>query len=181
MSLGVKPGWFYDNSPPVIHAQQFVHHNSPLTNKWRKNVPTYTAGFLSSKTSARTKTTFAESDIEVISKLGSGNFGDVFKVRIKSDGRLVAMKTLRENVSRDTKDAFVKEMEMMAAMCHDNVVRCIGTVKSEGEMKILLELVNQGSLDKLLPKRLFTDRGKSRLMLDIARGVEYLHRHNIMH
>lgn len=129
------------------------------------------------------KTTFDKSDIEIRAKIGQGNFGEVFKVRIKSLKRDAAMKTLRATVSKEVRESFMKEFNMMNAMKHENIVQCIGVVDDgdPNNMKILLELINKGALDKLLRNSKLTVRGKSRILIDVARGMQYLHHRNIIH
>uniref|UniRef100_A0A915L6B3 receptor protein-tyrosine kinase n=1 Tax=Romanomermis culicivorax TaxID=13658 RepID=A0A915L6B3_ROMCU len=131
------------------------------------------------------KTRYKESDLEIISQLGAGNFGEVFKVRIKSENIIAAMKTLKDSVSQADRDGFQKELDMMKSMMHENVVQFIGTVvpekKTDTTMKILLELINQGSLDKLLRKKKVTTRGKVKICTQVANGMKYLHHHSIIH
>uniref|UniRef100_A0A915ISL9 Protein kinase domain-containing protein n=1 Tax=Romanomermis culicivorax TaxID=13658 RepID=A0A915ISL9_ROMCU len=130
---------------------------------------------------SHSKTLFKSDDIEILSELGEGNFGKVYKVRIKSQNIQCAMKTMHENVPREMKEMFVKEMDMMATMHHENIVTCIGTVESNSEIKILLELINQGSLESLVQRNKLTDRGKARLLYHVAKGMSYLHKRNIIH
>uniref|UniRef100_A0A915HNU5 Protein kinase domain-containing protein n=1 Tax=Romanomermis culicivorax TaxID=13658 RepID=A0A915HNU5_ROMCU len=127
------------------------------------------------------KTLYKSDDVEIISELGEGNFGKVYKVLIKSENRQCAMKTMLENVPKEMKEMFIKEMDMMATMHHENIVTCIGTVESDTEIKILLELINKGSLESLLHRNKLTDRGKARLLHHVAKGMSYLHKRNIIH
>lgn len=96
------------------------------------------------------------------------------------------MKTLKGKVDDTVKESFRKELELMKMLHHDNIVAFIGMVvtserKSTEEMKILLELINQGSLDKLLRKGKVTERGKCKICIQVARGMQYLHKHHIIH
>lgn len=95
------------------------------------------------------------------------------------------MKTLKGNVTEKDRVAFQKEMNMMKSMANENVVKFIGSVVStdpgDNQIKILLELINQGSLDKLLRKGKVTMRGKCKICLQAAKGMRYLHHHRIIH
>lgn len=75
---------------------------------------------------------------------------------MKADDQEAAMKTLKGDVTEKNRQAFLKEMNMMKSMSHPNVVRFIGVVTSDDpddkQIKILLEIINRGSLDKLLQK-----------------------------
>lgn len=74
---------------------------------------------------------------------------------------------------------------MMATMKHENVVQYIGYIQQEKnlkyQVKFLIEFINAGSLESLLTKCKFTDRGKTRLLIHIARGMNYLHKLHIIH
>lgn len=73
------------------------------------------------------RTKFKESELEIKGLLGSGNFGEVYKVYIVSEGTTCAMKTLKDSVSQADREAFQKELDMMKMMMHENVVAFIGT------------------------------------------------------
>jgi serine/threonine protein kinase len=50
---------------------------------------------------------------------------------------LVAVKVLKEGVSNEARDDFEREVEIMSAFDHDNILKLIGTV-STGEFLLLL-------------------------------------------
>lgn len=62
-------------------------------------------------------------DFQVIKRLGKGAFGDVFKVKRKSDGNYYALKKV--NISsmstREVQDA-LNEIRFLASVKHPNVV-----------------------------------------------------------
>lgn len=94
------------------------------------------------------------------------------------------MKTLKDSVNEEERESFQKELDMMKLMYHENIVQWIGTVMpppGTTEMKILLEYVNYGSLEKLLRKGKITERGKIKICMQVAQGLAYLHRHHIIH
>lgn len=76
-------------------------------------------------------------------------------------------------------------MDMMATMNHENVVQYIGYIEPEKsskyQVKFLIEFITAGSLESLVTKCKFTDRGKTRLLMHVARGMSYLHKLHIIH
>lgn len=48
---------------------------------------------------------------------------------------------------------------MMQTMKHENAVGCLGVVADKKQMKILLEMINEGSLNKLLKESKLAIRG----------------------
>ena len=67
---------------------------------------------------------------EILTPLGSGSFGDVFRARQLSTGQDVAIKILRRRPDaapgvRDEVERFRREMRLCARLSHPNIVRLI--------------------------------------------------------
>lgn len=54
------------------------------------------------------KTLYKTDDLEVLNELGEGNFGKVYKVRIKSENRFCAMKTMLGQAPREVREMFMR-------------------------------------------------------------------------
>jgi len=50
---------------------------------------------------------FKADDIEVLTQLGEGNFGKVYKVLIKRENRFCAMKTMTSRVNHEVREMFL--------------------------------------------------------------------------
>jgi len=61
-------------------------------------------------------------DYELLALLGCGGFGEVFKARCASDGKLVAVKHL---FSAKQSDRFIKEAKILQRYSHENLVRYV--------------------------------------------------------
>ena len=55
------------------------------------------------------KWTLSHDDIELDSKLGAGNFGDVYKALLKTKNIYVAVKTCKASVDTSTRNKFLAE------------------------------------------------------------------------
>ncbi|XP_058095515.1 G-type lectin S-receptor-like serine/threonine-protein kinase SD2-5 [Magnolia sinica] len=118
-------------------------------------------------------------------KLGEGGFGSVFK-GILEDGTKIAVKQL-ENIGQGMKE-FLAEVETIGNIHHFNLVRLIGFCAERSHQLLVYEYMSNGSLDSWI-----FDRNKNqvldwltrkKIILDIAKGLAYLHeecRQRIVH
>jgi len=120
-------------------------------------------------------------------QLGKGNFGEVWKATLQPENETVAIKILSGSASAKDRAECMAEAKLMTLLDHENVVRLKGLSfwhQQQNEpprLLIILEFCNYGSLDKLLEKNMVEDRGKVRALLDSARGIEYLHKRDVIH
>ncbi|KAL2632637.1 hypothetical protein R1flu_004116 [Riccia fluitans] len=113
--------------------------------------------------------------------IGSGGFGSVYK-GVMPDGTIVAVKKLK-NASSEGDSEFVNEVEVINRVRHRNLVRlrgcCVGA--DEGQQRLLVyDFLPGGSLNDHLfgssaKSGHLTWPQRSRIAVDIARGLAYLH------
>jgi len=61
------------------------------------------------------KAVYKSQNIETMGQLGEGNFGKVYKVLIKSENRLCAMKTTNAQINRESREMFMRYHESCGA------------------------------------------------------------------
>ncbi|KAJ3685996.1 hypothetical protein LUZ61_015160 [Rhynchospora tenuis] len=114
-------------------------------------------------------------------KLGEGGFGSVFKGSIFST-RQVAVKMLGSSQLHG--EEFINEVSTLCKVHHKNIVRLIGYC-SEGSIRALVyEYMPNGSLDKHIfsskeaniISRPFSWEKLKQIALEVAKGIDYLHR-----
>lgn len=137
-------------------------------------------------------TRFSYEDLKVATenfskKLGEGGFGSVFEGTLK-DGTKIAVKCL--DGLTQVKKSFVAEVETIGSIHHVNLVRLIGfcVEKSHGWI-LVYEYMCNGSLDRWIYQK--REEGtnldwkcRKKVVLDIAKGLSYLHedcRQKIIH
>ncbi len=125
-------------------------------------------------------------DIVFAEQIGSGTYGDVFKASLRGSGSgvAVAVKKLHmRNLKLDVIEAFSKEASLMIQLQHPNVLAFQGVVTDASSLCIVTEFCPRGSLgDLLLDARQRMDaRLRLSVLLQLAQGVAYLHRLNILH
>ncbi|CAL9765085.1 unnamed protein product [Musa acuminata subsp. burmannicoides] len=108
--------------------------------------------------------------------LGKGAFGTVFKGVLPNNDRAVAIKRLEKVIDEGERE-FRTEMRVIGRTHHRNLVRLLGFCDEGPHRLLVYEFMSNGSLADLIFQ---VDRQPSwsertRITLDIARGIHYLH------
>ncbi|XP_022825870.1 tyrosine-protein kinase Fer isoform X2 [Spodoptera litura] len=122
-------------------------------------------------------------DVQLLDKIGRGNFGDVYKARLKSTNQEVAVKTCRVALPDEQKRTFLQEGRILKQYQHPNIVRLIGIAVQKQPIMIVMELVPGGSLLTFLRTRASSLSSRSLLAMcrDAAGGMRYLESKNCIH
>ncbi|KAH8852318.1 Ephrin type-A receptor 3 [Schistosoma japonicum] len=125
--------------------------------------------------------------IMIRSTIGEGEFGKVcagdYITTDENKVQLVAIKMLHPDVSEKTRQDFLAEANILSQLDHPNIVQLIGLViKSEPKM-IVIEFMENGSLDNYLRLTGNTLSMEQLLYMlrDIACGMNYLSQLNYVH
>lgn len=118
-------------------------------------------------------------------KLGQGGFGSVFEGTL-SNGAKVAVKRL--DGFGQVKNSFLAEVETIGSTHHVNLVRLIGFCAEKTFRLLVYEYMPNGSLDKWIfcktNELTLGWQSRRKIILDIAKGLAYLHedcRQKIIH
>ncbi|KAH3759293.1 Serine/threonine-protein kinase, active site [Pelomyxa schiedti] len=145
------------------------------------------------KVRIKSTTTIQEKDLKVVSTLGVGSYGTVFKCSFLHNAAtssssssettsFVAVKALHEIIKSESNiTRFQQEALISSRLRHPNIVRCLGTcITSTGSLWIVSELMEL-SLRQLLHHKDLTFMEVVAVSSGIAKGMSALHRRNIMH
>ncbi|KAK4030399.1 membrane-associated tyrosine- and threonine-specific cdc2-inhibitory kinase isoform X2 [Daphnia magna] len=127
--------------------------------------------------------TFFRQCFEIQANIGSGSFGDVFRVRSKEDGRMYAVKRSRVPFrgTTDRKEKLEEVRKMESLPHHPNCVRFYQAWEENQFLYIQLELC-QSSLSEIseqqheLPEPLIWD-----YMIDLLLAIQHLHDNDLIH
>ncbi|KAK6754991.1 hypothetical protein RB195_013764 [Necator americanus] len=120
------------------------------------------------------------------SRLGQGEFGDVFlgslTVGLFTKPIKVAVKTLKEgSLSSDDRITFLREANVMLKLQHKHVVRLYGVATQKEPIMIVMELAAGGSLlDKVRKTKVDVTR-KRKYCYHAFCGMEYLESQQVIH
>jgi len=121
----------------------------------------------------------------ILEQLGEGGMATVYKAydtRLEAD---VAVKVIRtENLAPSVLERalkrFEREAKALARLTHPNIVKVTDFGEHDGKPYLVLEYLPGGTLKKRLGKPIEWE-GAMRLLLPIAKALDYAHRQNMIH
>ena len=150
-------GQFRFEGPAFNTIQELIWHQhqsgNPVTSR---------SGAILRNPVTREKWELNNDDVELVEKIGRGNFGDVYKAKLRQNNLSVAVKTCKVTLPDEQKKKFLQEGRILKQYEHPNIVRFIGICVQKQPIMIVMELVSGGSLlnylrtssDKLTTKAL---------------------------
>src|SRR5947209_15987434 len=123
---------------------------------------------------------------EVISELGRGAMGVVYKALDPTIGRTVALKTMRLDVhGLETEDVFRRfknEARAAGILNHPNIVTIYDAGEHEGMFYLALEFIEGATLHSILAeKRALSPEEIIQLSQQVCKGLDYAHSNGIIH
>ena len=121
---------------------------------------------------------------EILSELGRGAMGVVYKARDPQIGRLIALKTIKASVAEDPGllERFRGEAKAAGALQHPNIVTIYEMGEAEGAPFIAMEYLEGESLDALISRRAAVPLGqKVEYLVQTCRALQYAHRRGVIH
>ncbi|KAG7024507.1 Rust resistance kinase Lr10, partial [Cucurbita argyrosperma subsp. argyrosperma] len=110
-------------------------------------------------------------------RLGSGGFGDVYKGQFPN-GLKIAVKILKRNSDKKAENQFMAEIGTIGRTRHRNLLRMYGFCYDEFMSALVLEYMENGSLDRFLYGKTRNEIVWEKLQeiaIGTARGIAYLH------
>src|SRR5262245_50025131 len=117
---------------------------------------------------------------EILSVLGSGGMGVVYKARQLRTDRVVALK-VPGHLNLETRVRFTNEAQAAARVSHPNIVQVYEVGEHQGRPFLALEYVAGGSLADRLTGAPLPPRPAASLIETVARAVGVAHAHGVIH
>jgi serine/threonine protein kinase len=120
---------------------------------------------------------------EVLSLLGSGGMGEVYRARDARLHRDVALKLLPATVAADPDRLarFTREAQVLAALNHPNIGAIYGIEESEGITALVLELVEGPTLAERIAQGPMPLDDALTIARQMADALEFAHEQGIIH
>ncbi|XP_062557777.1 tyrosine-protein kinase Fer isoform X1 [Armigeres subalbatus] len=172
-------GHYRFEGPAFPSIQELILH------QYQSELPvTGRSGAVLRKPVLRERWELSNDDVILLDKIGRGNFGDVYKAKLKSSKNTsVAVKTCRMTLPEEQKRKFLQEGRILKQYDHPNIVKLIGICVQKQPIMIVMELVSGGSLLMFLRKNATTLTQKQLMAMcrDAAAGMRYLESKNCIH
>ncbi|MCU1347071.1 MAG: serine/threonine protein kinase [Acidobacteria bacterium] len=119
----------------------------------------------------------------LISRLGAGGMGEVWRAEDARLLRAVAVKILPEGLANDAdfKTRFLREARMAAQLNHPNIATIYAVDEQDGRMYIAMELVNGDALSTLIREHRLGRADAVRIARSTAEALAEAHEHGIIH
>ncbi|XP_052174339.1 mitogen-activated protein kinase kinase 5 [Diospyros lotus] len=122
--------------------------------------------------------TVSFSELERINRIGSGSGGTVYKVLHRRTGKLYALKVIHGNHEDSVLGQMRREIEILRDVDNPSVVKCHDMFDHAGEIQVLLEYMDGGSLEGT---HIHHERSLADLSRQVLSGLYYLHGRKIVH
>lgn len=121
---------------------------------------------------------------KIISKLGEGGMGAVYKALDLKLERFVALKILSAQTAQSAQfiERFKREARNQAKLNHPNIIPVYGFIDEQGYLGIAMECVDGETLEQIIDRKGSLELGEALdILQQILRGVGYAHQKGFIH
>jgi serine/threonine-protein kinase len=122
-------------------------------------------------------------DYEILSILGIGGMGKVYKARNVISDRMEAMKILLPDLSSNQglADRFLREIRLLAALNHPNIAALRTALKHENQLVMVMEFVEGETLANRLARAPLSTAEAVNYADQVLSALSYAHKQSIIH
>ena len=122
-------------------------------------------------------------DYQIVSVIGRGGMGKVFKVRNTLSERIEAMKVLLPDVDTrpDLVERFLREIKVVAALEHPGIASLRTALRVNDQILMIMEFVEGSSLHWHMQQGKIDTARAVRFTQQVLEALAYAHRHGVVH
>src|SRR5271165_5784871 len=122
-------------------------------------------------------------DYEILSVLGAGGMGKVYKVRNVISDRIEAMKILLPDLhsNQGLADRFLREIRLLATLNHPNIAALRTALTHENQLVMIMEFVEGETLSNRIARAPISTSEAVDYADQILSALSYAHKQNIIH
>lgn len=113
-------------------------------------------------------------------KIGQGASGGVYTGHERGTNRLVAIKQMNLE-QQPKKDLIINEILVMKDSSHPNIVNFIDSYLCDGELWVVMEYMEGGSLTDVVTFNIMTEGQIASVCRETLRGLQHLHSKGVIH
>ncbi|KAH6647319.1 kinase-like domain-containing protein [Truncatella angustata] len=113
-------------------------------------------------------------------KIGQGASGGVYTGHERGSNRLVAIKQMNLE-QQPKKDLIINEILVMKDSVHPNIVNFIDSYLSTGELWVIMEYMEGGSLTDVVTYNIMTEGQIASVCRETLKGLQHLHSKGVIH
>jgi serine/threonine protein kinase len=120
---------------------------------------------------------------EIVSAVGAGGMGEVYRARDVNLGRDVAVKVLPDAFARDSERLarFQREARLLASLSHSNIASIFGLQESAGSCALVMEFAEGTTLADRIRRGPIPAEEAIAIGRQIADALEYAHERGVVH
>src|SRR5262245_28160642 len=120
---------------------------------------------------------------EILSQLGAGGMGEVYRARDSKLKREVAIKVLPQMfaLEAEREARFQREAQVLASLNHPNIASIYGLEETNGSLALVMELVEGPTLAEHIAAGPIPSEDALPIARQIAEGLEVAHERGIIH
>lgn len=122
-------------------------------------------------------------DYQIVSVIGRGGMGKVFKVRNTLSERIEAMKVLLPDIDArpDLVERFLREIKVVAALEHPGIASLRTALRANAQILMIMEFVEGSSLHWHMQQGKIETARAVRFTQQVLEALAYAHRHGVVH
>ena len=122
-------------------------------------------------------------DYEILSQLGAGGMGRVYKVKNELSDRIEAMKVLLPDLEgqADLANRFLREIKVQAGMDHPNIAKLYTALRIDNQLLMFMEYVEGITLDQRLRQGPIPMADALEYTLQVLESLDYAHQRGVVH